>query len=81
MIGNEQNKNSLKEFLDGKQFGEIRVEVDNQGLVLTDNRGRENIDFTEIEEIIFGTEYDEHRIKIEKTNGDVVELHAYPVVK
>jgi len=73
-------KEDLKEFLDGKQFGDIKVRVDEQGLVLTDNRGSDNISFNEIEEIVFGTQYDEHRIKIEKTNGDIVELRAYPVV-
>lgn len=76
-----QNKDDLQQFLNGKQFGEIKVKVDDQGITLTDSRGSENIAFNEIQDIVFGTQYDEHRIKIEKNNGDIVELMAYPVIK
>lgn len=79
MVTNRGTTESLREFLDGKTFGDINVKVSDQGLVLTDNRGSQNIDFNEIEDVIFGTQYDEHRIRIEKTNGDIVELMAYPI--
>lgn len=79
MINSGSGKDTLKNFLDGKTFGDIKVRVNEEGLMLTDNWGSQKISFNEIDEIIFGTQYDEHRIKIEKTNGDTVELRAYPV--
>jgi len=77
MIDNLLGRDRLKDFLDGKSFGGIRVKVDERGLVLIDNWGSQKIDFQEIEEIAFGTQDDEYRVKIEKSNGDTVELRAY----